>query len=72
MSRYVPAMTQPKKRPLLPQEDRRRLRQMSLRAAQHRIESGTNQAYAQGVVDTLRWIVGDDSDMTPMMKQVTS
>lgn len=45
---------------------------MSLRAARHRNESGVNQAYAQGVVDALRWIVGDDSDMTPMMEQVTS
>lgn len=58
------------KRPLLPQDDRNRLRTLAANAALNGAE-GPSRAYAQGVVDTLRWIVGDDSEMSPMMRDVT-
>lgn len=63
-------MTAPK-RPLLPTEDRARLRGLAERAERHRTETGTNQAYAQGVVDVLRWLVGDDYTPAAMLEQVT-
>lgn len=63
-------MTAPK-RPLMPTEDRARLRTLAERAEQHRTETGTNQAYAQGVVDVLRWLVGDDYNPAAMLEQVT-
>lgn len=64
-------MSAPIKRPLLPQEDRARLRALADRAARHREETGTNQAYARGVIDALRWLVGDDYAPSPMLVEVT-
>lgn len=59
------------KRPLLPREDRNRLRSLADNAARHREETGTNQAYAQGVVDVLRWLTGEDYEPAPMFRAVT-
>lgn len=59
------------RRPLLPTEDRKRLRGLAERAERHRTETGTDQAYAQGVADVLRWIVGDDYDPAELLEQVT-
>lgn len=56
------------KRPLLPAEDRNRLLVLAKKAA----ETGAqhNRAYAQGVVDTLLWIAGNN-DMSPLLEEVT-
>lgn len=56
------------KRPLLPKEDRDRLRALTTKARGHADES-PNRAYAQGVVDTLRWLTGDD--MSRLLEEVT-
>ena len=58
-------------RPLLPREDRDHLRSLSASALQHREDSGVDKSYAQGVADAFRWLVGDDNQMSPLLKQVT-
>lgn len=60
-------MTTPR-RPMLPVEDRnllRRLRDNAIKAG----ESGMNRAYAQGVADTMSWLIGED--MSAMFGDVT-
>lgn len=59
------------KRPLLPADDRKRLNALADNAIRHRSETGTNQAYAQGAIDALRWLTGADYDMSPLLQEVT-
>lgn len=59
------------KRPLLPVDDRATLREMASRATAYREDSQTTKAYAQGVIDALRWLTGDDYDMSALLKEVT-
>ena len=61
----------PTKRPLLPKADRNQLQHMAHRASQHVDQYDPNRAYAQGVTDVLRWLTGDDYDMSPLLKEVT-
>lgn len=61
-------MSEPAKRPLLPAEDRARLRKMAGKA-QKMAESGMNRAYCQGVWDVLTWL--DSEDMSPMLHEMT-
>ena len=60
-------MTTPPKRPLLPREDRTRLRSMAERAGAY-LDS-PQRAYVQAVRDTLFWLLGED--MAPLFKEVT-
>jgi hypothetical protein len=56
------------KRPLLPPEERARLRRMA-EIATRRGETGHNRAYCKGVADVLRWIDGEE--MSAMLQEVT-
>lgn len=61
----------PVKRPLLPKDDRNRLRAMADKAEQQTGEDSGNRAYARAVVDTLRWLTGDDMTMSALLEEVT-
>lgn len=57
-------------RPLLPREDRDRLRGLAEKAERHKQERTFDPAYAQGVADVLRWLASNE-DMTPLLQEVT-
>lgn len=57
------------KRPLLPREERSRLTALAAKAARHARERSTSRAYAQGALDVLLWLTGED--MSPLLEEVT-
>ena len=61
-------MATPRRRPHLTREDRFALIRMASRAEAH-LDS-PQRAYAQGVVDTLRWLA-DNTNPTPLFEEVT-
>lgn len=61
----------PVKRPLLPKEDRNRLRRLAEHAGRFTVEQNATRAYAKGVQDALNWLTGDDSTMTSLLEEVT-
>jgi hypothetical protein len=58
------------KRPMLTTADRNRLRSAATKADTYVRTHNTSMAYAQGVIDVLRWLA-DNADPSPMLTEVT-